>query len=196
VEGAEHVDPAGRYIFISNHQSHLDIPCLSSAIPCSIRYVAKRSLFRIPVFGQGLRSIGTVCVDRGNKQYSKRKMEEARRGIGQRVSLLFFAEGTRSRDGRLGPFKSGGVAMALALGIPVVPVAIAGTWAILPKGFHLVRPGPARVAIGKPIEPGPNTHARKEQLLHEVHDQVASLLERMDRTSGHRRAETRRAGRA
>ncbi|HCF59524.1 MAG TPA: 1-acyl-sn-glycerol-3-phosphate acyltransferase [Myxococcales bacterium] len=180
VEGAERLDPGQRYIFMANHQSHLDVPCLVSAVPNPVRFVAKRSLARIPLFGAAMKAIGNIDIDRGDRQDTLRRMHEAQRGIAQQVSVAFFAEGTRSADGELRPFKRGGVRMALALGVPIVPVAIWGTIEILPKGarrFH--KPGPVRVAIAEPIVTGPDTPAERERLLAQVQSEVGSMYQRL-----------------
>ncbi|MGI5864436.1 MAG: lysophospholipid acyltransferase family protein [Myxococcales bacterium] len=180
VEGAERLDPGQRYIFMANHQSHLDVPCLVSAVPNPVRFVAKRSLARIPLFGQAMRAIGNIDIDRGNSQDTLRRMHEAQRGIAQQVSVAFFAEGTRSAGGELLPFKRGGVRMALALAVPIVPVAIWGTIEILPKGARSLRkPGPVRVAIGEPIPTGPDTPEERERLLALVQSEVASMYQRL-----------------
>lgn len=178
VEGREKVDPAQRYVVVSNHQSHLDVPSLMRALPIPVRFVAKRELFKVPIFGQAMRALGEVDVDRRNPADSHRKLIEAQEGIARVYSLLFFAEGHRSPDGRLLPFKRGAVAMALQLGLPLLPVAVTGTNRILRPGWNALRPGPARVEIGDPIQPGENTPAERDRLLTVVRDHVEAMIAR------------------
>jgi 1-acyl-sn-glycerol-3-phosphate acyltransferase len=176
VEGRELLDPAARYVFMSNHQSHLDVPCVSTALPVPVRYVAKRSLFKVPVFGPALKAIGTVDIDRRDRADSLKKLHEATHGIGRTCSLHFFAEGTRSPDGKLQPFKKGGVAMAVGLQVPLVPVAISGSRQVYPKGAVLLRPGRVTVRIGEPIAVGPDSPDERHRLLREVRAAVARML--------------------
>jgi 1-acyl-sn-glycerol-3-phosphate acyltransferase len=189
VEGTQNVDPEARYVFISNHQSHMDVPCIISALPTRVRFIAKRSLFKIPVFGQALRAIGTVDIDRRDRADTLRRLHDAQRGVGQRCSLHFFAEGTRSPDGRLLPFKKGAAAMALALQVPLVPVALVGTRKIFPKGAMTTRTGRALVHIGRPISVGPeDTVEERHRLLRLARAEVVAMLaahgEPVDETGG------------
>jgi 1-acyl-sn-glycerol-3-phosphate acyltransferase len=151
--GAE-VLPAGRpYVYMSNHQSHLDIPVLYATLPSlTIRMLAKKELFRIPLWGQGLRAAEFIEVDRSNHERAVRSIEQAAALLRDGVSIYIAPEGTRSRDGRIGPLKKGGFHLALATGVPIVPVAVRGTIDILPRGSRSMRTGrPVRVRIGTPI---------------------------------------------
>ncbi len=179
VSGAESLDPSRPYVVISNHQSHMDVPCLVRALPLPVRFVAKRELFLIPIFGPAMRKVGMVSVDRQHAERALAALREAQQTIASRFSLLFFAEGTRSEDGSLGPFKKGGFVMAQNTGNPIVPVAIDGTRERLPKGFHTLRPGPVRVTIGKPIEPGPNTLERRDELMALTRAEIERMLIRL-----------------
>jgi len=176
VEGAEKLDPKGRYVFMSNHQSLFDVPCLVNALANPLRFVAKRSLFKIPVFGAALRAIGTIDIDRGDRADAIRRLQEAQQGIARRCCLHFFAEGTRSPDGGLLPFKKGGAVMALSLGVPIIPIAISGTRKVFPKGGWSLRPGPVLVSIGEPIMPGADSPEERTRLVAQVRDEVARLL--------------------
>ena len=153
--GLENLDPAGRYVFVSNHQSLFDVPAVNTALPVPVRFVAKRSLLKVPIFGAGMRSVGTVCIDREDKSDTVRRLKQAQASVGQKASIHFFAEGTRSQDGRLRAFKKGAAAMALSLQVPLVPLAVFGTRKIYPKGTMRLQPGTAHVSVGTPIAPGP-----------------------------------------
>jgi 1-acyl-sn-glycerol-3-phosphate acyltransferase len=151
--GAEHV-PDRAVIYMSNHQSHIDIPVLYATLPSpTIRMLAKTELFQIPLWGRGLRAAEFVEVDRGNHGRAVGSIQQAEQLVRDGVSIYLAPEGTRSRDGRIGRLKKGGFHLALATGVPIVPVAIRGTINILPRGSRAMRTGqPVSVAIGPPID--------------------------------------------
>jgi 1-acyl-sn-glycerol-3-phosphate acyltransferase len=153
VEGQDRVPPGRAYIYMSNHQSHLDIPMLYASLPSpTIRMLAKTELFQIPVWGRGLRAAEFVEVDRGNHARAVRSIEHAAALVRDGVSIYLAPEGTRSKDGSIGRLKKGGFHLALGTGAPIVPVAISGTGRILPPGARSMQPGlPVRVVIGAPI---------------------------------------------
>jgi len=152
-EGAEQV-PDRAVVYLSNHQSHLDIPVLYATLPSpSIRMLAKKELFQIPIWGRGLRAAEFIEVDRSNHARAIESIDEATRLMGEGVSVYLAPEGTRSRDGRIGTLKKGGFHLALGTGAPIVPVAIRGTIDILPRGSRVMRSGQnVSVRIGAPID--------------------------------------------
>lgn len=152
--GAERVPPGRAYVYMSNHQSHLDIPVLYATLPSpTIRMLAKKELFRIPLWGRGLRAAEFVEVDRGNHARAVQSIEQAKQLIEDGVSIWIAPEGTRSRDGRIGALKKGGFHLALETQTPIVPVAIRGTIDILRRGTKAMRTGQrVEVTIGAPIE--------------------------------------------
>jgi 1-acyl-sn-glycerol-3-phosphate acyltransferase len=151
--GAESVPP-GAVVYMSNHQSHLDIPILYATLPSpTIRMLAKAELFRIPLWGRALRAAEFVEVDRANHAGAVRSIEHAARLVRDGVSIYLAPEGTRSHDGRIGKLKKGGFHLALGTGVPIVPVAIRGTLQILPPGGRVMRSGQCvSVQIGAPID--------------------------------------------
>ncbi len=151
--GAGRVPTEHAVIYMSNHQSHLDIPMLYATLPSpTIRMLAKTELFQIPLWGRGLRAAEFIEVDRADKARARDAIAEARRLIEDGVSIYLAPEGTRSRDGTVGPLKKGGFHLALDTHTPIVPVAIQGTRDILPRGGKSMRTGrPVHVAIGAPI---------------------------------------------
>lgn len=165
--------PDGPLVFASNHESALDIWVLLALVPRSIRFIAKQELFRIPVFGWYLSLGGHVPVDRGNHTRAVASLRRAAEMVRGGVSLIVFPEGTRSRDGRVQPFKKGPFVVAYQAGVPIVPVAISGTGRITPKNFIAVTPGPVRVAVGEPVDP--RRFADKTDLLVEVRRRVIAL---------------------
>jgi 1-acyl-sn-glycerol-3-phosphate acyltransferase len=154
--GAEHVPPGRAYVYMSNHQSHLDIPILYATLPSpTIRMLAKKELFQIPLWGQGLRAAEFVEVDRANHTRAVQSIEQAAQLISGGVSIWMAPEGTRSRDGSIGKLKKGGFHLAKETGTPIVPVAIRGTINILPRGTRTMHRGKrVDVTIGAPLDVG------------------------------------------
>lgn len=152
VTGTENVEPDTQYFFLANHLSNFDIPLLFRAIPTPIRYLAKKELYKIPVFAQALHVAGIVKIDRGAGASSYAAINEGvARAKANGYSLIVFAEGTRSRDGELHPFKKGAFRMAISTDLPVVPVTVSGTWEVWPPGSKLFYKGHAEVVIHEPI---------------------------------------------
>lgn len=153
VTGGEAVSPTATYVYMSNHQSHLDIPVLYAALPSpTIRMVAKTELFKIPMWGPGLRAAEFIEVDRGDHGRAVASMQRAADLVRDGVSVYLAPEGTRSKDGHVGPLKKGGFHLAVSTGAPIVPVAIRGTFEILPPGGRSAQPGrTVHVHIGAPI---------------------------------------------
>ena len=151
--GADNV-PSRAVIYMSNHQSHLDIPILYATLPSrTIRMLGKAELFRIPLWGRGLRAAEFIEVDRSNHARAVKSIEQAARLVREGVSIYLAPEGTRSIDGRIGKLKKGGFHLAIGTGAPIVPVAIRGTIDILPRGGRVMRSGQrVTVQIGRPIE--------------------------------------------
>jgi 1-acyl-sn-glycerol-3-phosphate acyltransferase len=151
--GAERVPPGRAYVYMSNHQSHLDIPVLYATLPSpTIRMLGKTELFQIPLWGRGLRAAEFIEVDRSNSAAARKSIEYAARLVNDGVSIYLAPEGTRSRDGRIGKLKKGGFHLALGTGAPIVPVAVKGTIDILPRGGRVMKKGQTvEVTIGTPI---------------------------------------------
>jgi 1-acyl-sn-glycerol-3-phosphate acyltransferase len=152
VAGTDRVSRTDAQIIVANHQSWFDILAIFSVLPVEVRFVAKKELFAIPFFGTVLKSLGHIRLDRTNLKAAIAAYGVAARYIGdQRLSVLVFPEGTRSRTGKLQPFKTGPFVLAIESGAPVVPVYVAGTFGIMPKGTVRVRPSAVHVAIAAPI---------------------------------------------
>lgn len=169
--------PSSNFVLAVNHQSHFDALVLFRHIHRHMRFVAKRELTKIPVFGHAMRLAGNVIVDRSGSGADKKLLEEAVHAVRTRVSIAFFAEGTRSDDGVLRPFKKGAAVFAIDAQVPLVPAALAGTHQILPKGTLAVRSRPAALVIGDPIDTTGMTHADRDMLTQRAHAAVARQLE-------------------
>jgi len=177
VRGAEKIHPPGPYVFLSNHQSQFDIPAAILAIPLQFRVLAKKELFHIPIFGWALRLSGFVGIERSNREKAIRSLDEAARRIRKGRSLLIYAEGTRSPDGSLLPFKKGGFILAIQAGVPVIPLTILGSRSVLPKGSLRIRPGTIGVVVGDPIDPRRYPLEEKEALMKKVREAMSEALE-------------------
>jgi 1-acyl-sn-glycerol-3-phosphate acyltransferase len=162
-------------IYMSNHESGIDILLLLLAIRQDVRFLAKRALFFIPFMGWSMWLAGFVPVDRRRTDRAKEVLSELESRLAKGTSILVFPEGTRSRDGRLGPFKKSGFLTALKSGIPIVPVGVSGARAVLGAQGMVVRRGPVRVRAGHPIPTaGLSVHARRE-LMEKVRREILAL---------------------
>ncbi len=152
--GANKVPTDRAYVYMSNHQSHLDIPMLYATLPSkTIRMLGKKELFQIPVWGKGLEAAEFIAVDRSNHTRAMQSIERAAALIRDGVSIYLAPEGTRSVTGKIGKLKKGGFHLAKDTHTPIVPVAVKGTIDILPRGGRVMRTGKrVEVTIGAPIE--------------------------------------------
>jgi 1-acyl-sn-glycerol-3-phosphate acyltransferase len=150
VHGLEHVEHAGPVIYAPNHQSHLDILTLLGHLPGATRFAAKRELWRHPVVGGVLDTLGMIPIDR---DAGTRSIEVLNQAAAEACSFVIFPEGTRSRDGSLREFKKGAFVLAIATGLPIVPVCCRGTRRLMPRGSRLtIVPGAVDIFIEPPIE--------------------------------------------
>lgn len=173
VRGLAEIDPSRSYVYMSNHLSNFDIPVLLAHLPVQFRWLAKAELFRIPLFGRAMRGAGYISIDRFNRDSAFASIDEAAAKIQQGVSVMIFPEGTRSRDGRLQPFKKGGFVLAVDSTVPIVPLVILGTQTIMPKGSRLIYPNPVELMIQSPIETRGYTRETKAQLMADVHQVIS-----------------------
>jgi len=154
VAGLQNVPKGQPVLFLSNHQGAFDIPALQSVLPVQFRWVAKKSLFKVPFVGWSMRLAGYISIDRENPAEAVKSMEEAAEKMSKGASVVIFPEGTRSETGALLPFKRGAFMLARKSGRPIVPVAISGTSGILKRGGFIVNPMRVTVTIGSPIPIG------------------------------------------
>ena len=176
VHGLENL-PAGTCVFVCNHQSNFDAPFIFARLPKHIRFVAKKELYRIPIFGAAVKAMGNIRVERTGTESDHRRIAAAVEQVRTRTSILFFAEGTRSTDGRLRPFKKGAAILAIDAQVPLVPLAVAGAHEITPKGGLWVHSGrPLLLYVGKPISTAGLTRSDRDSLTLRAHDAVSDLL--------------------
>lgn len=196
VEGRENVPADRPYILMMNHQSMADIMAAWMITPTPVRFIAKRVLSYVPVVGWTMWIFGMVSIDRGDAHSSARALKKAARVLRNGRSLCAFPEGTRTRDGKIGPFKKGVFLLAMKAGVPIVPVACEGLDVFVPRtGWH-PRPVAIRIKIGRPIttsrdglgardaasdaakggaRDGEREHASRDDLIKQVRDAMIDM---------------------
>ncbi len=178
IEGRENLRAHCSYIFMSNHASNLDPPVIAYTLEHTLRFVAKKSLTRIPVFGTAIRFARMIVIDRDDAQGAREAINRAVRDLNGGISAFFFAEGTRSLDGRLQKFKKGGVMLAMKTKLPIVPITIIGSYELLPKNAIRIKPGVVRVIISDPIDTKAYTEDDRDVLLERVRSIISANLEK------------------
>lgn len=176
VEGLEKIDPHQAYVFAANHQSQFDIFVLLAHLPIQFRWLAKKELFRIPIFGLAMKGAGYISIDRSNRKEAFRSIDLAAARIREGTSIVIFPEGTRSLDGRLKSFKKGGFHLAIKAKRPIVPVSISGTFSILPKKGFKLTPKNARLFIGEPVPTEDVTANERGWLISEIRRRIQEHL--------------------
>ena len=176
VEGRENIDPHQSYVLVSNHQSQFDIFLLYGWLGIDFKWVMKQELRAVPGIGMACDRLGHIFIDRSNHAAAMATLEEAKRKIVNGTSVMFFPEGTRSRDGKLMRFKKGAFRMAVDLGLPVLPLTVTGTRNVLPAATSDLMPGSARLIIHSPIPVEGLTSADCSNLSNQVRDVIASAL--------------------
>jgi 1-acyl-sn-glycerol-3-phosphate acyltransferase len=174
VQGTEHLEHGKHYIYVSNHASMFDIPAVVVGIPDDIRFVLKKELTKVPIWGWALKYGYYISIDRGRARDAAKSLEEAVERMRTGASVILFAEGTRTRDGKLQPFKRGAFSLAARSGVPIVPVAINNTFGILPKGSTHARPADITMVLEKPIPTaGVEGREAEARLMEEVRVAIA-----------------------
>jgi 1-acyl-sn-glycerol-3-phosphate acyltransferase len=167
----------GAYVVVANHQSFLDIFVLCN-VPHEMKWVAKKELFKIPMFGWGLSLAGDISLDRGDTASALEVMEKLRRYLENGMSVMIFPEGTRSEDGKLLPFKPGAFKLAVELGVPLLPISVSGSGQGMPKGGPWVRPAKITVRILEPVPTAGLKGRDVRRLRDDVRDRIARALEK------------------
>jgi 1-acyl-sn-glycerol-3-phosphate acyltransferase len=184
VNGTEHLPEHNNpVVYVSNHQSFFDILALAATLPGTYRFVAKKELAKVPVFGGAIKAAGHIYIDRQRRQAAFESYEKAAKVIKEGLSALVFAEGTRSRTGNLLPFKKGPFVLAIAAQVPVVPVYCANTFDILPKGHVRIRPCPVTLYFGAPIPTTGMDYEDREKLLTEARRVIEGFRDEAKRDS-------------
>ena len=176
VRGLEHVDHRQPAIYMCNHQGTFDIFVLLAHLPIQFRWVAKVGLFRIPVLGWAMSTAGYISLDRSKRKRAYRGIEIAARKIREKNSVVMFPEGSRSYDGTLQPFMNGGFTLALRAGVPICPITIDGSWALMPRTTLRIKRGTVRIVIGQPIKTAGLTMKDRKRLMREVEEKIRANL--------------------
>lgn len=176
VEGRERLSDVRNTVVMSNHVSLLDVPVLFQVLGVDLKAVAKKEVFRFPFLHRCLRYAGFIEVDRSNREQAARAIQAAVASLRQGHCFLIFPEGTRSPDGRLGPFKKGGFVVAMDAASRILPVVLTGVHELMPRGSFLILPGTIRLKVLDPVEAGSYSYDTREELMAEVRGRIAAAL--------------------
>jgi 1-acyl-sn-glycerol-3-phosphate acyltransferase len=176
VYGAEHIRPDTSYVFLSTHQSYMDIPAMLGYLPAQLRIAAKKILFRIPFMGWHLWRAGHIPIDRSSTQNAVTSMQRAALYLQKGICVFVFPEGTRSRDGRLHGFKKGGFKLALQAQVPIIPITIIGSRQVLPPDSIIFRPCSIDMYVDEPILTEGLTDDDIDMLMSKVYDAMAKHI--------------------
>ena len=168
-------EPGKPYIFMMNHQSMFDIVCAFIHVPVNLRFIAKKILQSIPFLGWYMTVTGMIFVDRRKRKEALQSLQEACDRIRSGIPILVYPEGTRSKDGKILPFKKGPFMFALQAGVPIVPVAINGSIDIIVPGSPFVRPGKVDIILGEPIPTEGMLASDRDLLMKKVRNAIIDL---------------------
>ncbi len=168
VIGLENVRMGKPQIFMANHQSDFDILIVLAHIPGQFRWIAKKELFKIPIFGKAMRNAGYIEIDRQNHERALKSLDEAAQKIREGKSVVTFPEGTRSKDGTIKAFKQGMFHLAIRAGVPITPISIIGAHEIMPKRSLVVKPGTITMVVDRPVEVSGYTIETRGELIEKV----------------------------
>jgi 1-acyl-sn-glycerol-3-phosphate acyltransferase len=176
ITGLENLNHSETYVFVSNHSSQFDIPAVQYAAPLRVSIVYKKELEKIPLFGWQLMVSPYIAVNRSSPEESFRSIEKARELMkSKNISVLLFAEGTRSKTGEIQPFKRGAFYLASRTGFPIVPVTINGAAKVLPKGTFRINRGEMHVHFDAPVYSKPKMNKKEElELMESVRNTIIS----------------------
>jgi len=173
MEGLEYLQSCESCILISNHLSNFDIWCTLAMLPKTVRFVAKKELTTIPIFGWALAMSDHIVIDRDDSDGAIRTINQSASKSPEGIAILFYGEGTRSRDGKVGPFKKGGVTLALRSGLPIIPMSVSGTRKFLPRACWVIRPdGRVKLKFSAPIQTTGVPLERRDEITEEVRRRV------------------------
>ncbi len=176
VEGAENADPGRSYVVVCNHQSQYDIFLVYGWLKLDLKWVLKAELRKVPGVGIGCEKAGHIYVDRSNPEKARKAVQDALDSVGDGVGILFFAEGTRSPDGKLRPFKKGAFRVATSQGLPILPVTIIGTRDIQKPKSLFIFPGKIRMVVHPAIEVGEDDAESINRLMAQTRQAIAAAL--------------------
>jgi 1-acyl-sn-glycerol-3-phosphate acyltransferase len=176
IKGLEHIDPKGNYLIMANHNSFIDIPVLFRSLPFYTYFIAKKELKKIPLLGWYIKAYGMIYIDRSDRVKSRESIAIAAQRIREGKRVIIFPEGTKSKDGKMGPFKKGGFHLAAQAEVPILPIKLEGARNVWPnrQSFKLGK-GIIEVKIGAPIQPKDLTNLSLEEKIKQVREIILQL---------------------
>lgn len=164
-------------ILMPNHESYLDVPALMASCPVPLRFVARKEVFKAPIMGAAMWATGQISIDRSNQAQAIESLRAAAKTVARGRTVLLFPEGTRSRDGTLGSFKKGGFMLALESGAPIIPIGLAGTRSLVPRGTWMYTRSRVALVVGEPISTKDMTVDDRDRLMEMVRDRIEMARE-------------------
>lgn len=174
ISGLEKIDPTQPYVFMSNHQSTFDIMTCLAILPGSARFLAKKELFRIPIFAQGMKAVGMIPIDRSNSKKARSSLDKAVQDIKNGVSVIIFPEGTRTRDGNIQPFKKGGFILAIQGQIPIAPMVLSGAMQVMQKKKLYLQKGSINIEFLDPVDTSKFRYENRNELIDGIRDKIVA----------------------
>lgn len=176
VIGRDNIDKHTSYVFVANHQGAYDIFSIYGYLGHSFKWMMKKSLRKVALIGYTCEKGGHIFVDRSSPAAIRKTIETAEDTLRDGTSLVVFPEGQRSPDGKMGPFKKGAYQLALEFKLPIVPITVNGSYAIMPRGTVFPHPGKITLTIHKPIAP-PETETDRARVIEQTRETIAASLE-------------------
>jgi 1-acyl-sn-glycerol-3-phosphate acyltransferase len=176
--GTKNYSRTRSYVVVANHQSMVDIPVIHGFMGLHIKWVMKQELRKIPIFGIACHFLGCIFIDRSHRDAAIQSIHQAKKRLSSKASVLFFAEGTRSRDGQVQPFKKGAFVFARETGLPVLPVTIKNSYQLLPPDSLDLVPGQVEIIVHRPVYILPGDAVRLEEEIEAVRATIATPLSR------------------
>lgn len=178
VEGLENIQPKTSYVFVSNHQSMVDVFLIYGWLPVIFKWIMKKELRKVPLVGAACKAAGHIYIDRRNKMASQKSIAEAEHIVKDGVCVVIFPEGTRTSTGEVGRFKRGAFSIATDLHLPVVPISLSGCYDVMPRTRFYAKRRPVKMTIGKPIDISVYPEEERNALIEDVRQIVINSIER------------------
>lgn len=176
IKGRQNYNPEQSYIIVANHQSMADIPILQGYLGLKIKWIMKKELEKIPIFGFACHQLGCIYVDRRNPAAAIKSIQDAKDKLSKNASVLFFVEGTRTRDGKLLPFKKGAFRFAKEIGLPILPITIEDSILLLPSDSLDLIPGTINITVHPPIDVSDTDINALDPIMDQTRKLIASPL--------------------
>jgi len=177
IKGRENITPGTSYIITPNHQSHAEILALLTALPVKFRWVVKKELLNVPLFGHALARTGAISIDRSNREKSIKSLQDAAEKLKDGWSVLIYPEGTRTPDGNIHEFKKGAFMMAIQTSIPILPVTCNGAYKVMPRNTLAITPGHIEIVVGTPFSVQGLAVDDCDELMKKTREEVISNFE-------------------